>query len=489
MNLTDQTTILAMVAGLGIAWEGSKATGKNPLMILGAGVLLIFVAANHLFGTAPLMTSVPALLKDLGLGLLAGSAMMVWRKAAGHSFLVGGLVLLGMAGVGYGAWYLFQNTKQVLLELGPDDRITEVMPILVRYGVAYERAFPEVSLEEDENLAQYFLLSGTASVMEKVMRELRADRENVDHVEWNSEVTLEPEVPQTPLNQAGIQSNDPKANEQWALRAIYANEAFTILKNASPKRKAKIAILDTGVDSGHEDLKSVFHKSSGDKDLHGHGTHCAGIAGAATNNGLGVASLNWEGRFIEIRGYHALNGGGAGTNESIAQAMISAVEEGADILSMSLGGYSPTAPKVIRDAVQFALKRQVVVIAAAGNANDSARNHSPANINGVITVSAVDAAKKKASFSNTNNGLKRPIAAPGVDILSTKPGGMYMAHSGTSMATPLVAGLAGILRAFRPDLKPDELYQILQRTGQEVADSGKVGRVINAEAAIRVVLP
>lgn len=489
MNLTDQTSLLAIIAGLGIAWEGSKATGKNPLLILSAGILLIFVTAKHLFGDVALMLAVPALLKDLGLGLLAGGAMLVWRKATSRSFVLGGLALLGMAGTGYGVWYLFQNTEQILVELGPDDRITEIMPLLVRYGVSYERAFPEVSLDEDENLAQYYLLTGTASVMDKVLSGLRSDPENVDSAEWNNVVSLEPETPLEAMPNGGIQSNDPKAGEQWALKAIYANEAFVLLKSAQPKRKAIVAILDTGVDSGHEDLKSVFTKSPGDKDLHGHGTHCAGIAGATTNNGVGIASLNWEGRFIEIRGYHALNGGGSGTNESIAQAMISAVEEGADILSMSLGGYSPSAPKVIRDAVQFALKRQVVVIAAAGNSNDSAKNHSPANINGVITVSAVDAEKKKAGFSNTNHGLKRPIAAPGVDILSTKPGGMYMAHSGTSMATPLVAGLAGVLRSFRPELKPDELYQVLFRTGQNVPDTGKVGRVINAEAAIRVVLP
>jgi thermitase len=189
-----------------------------------------------------------------------------------------------------------------------------------------------------------------------------------------------------------------------------------------------------------------------------------------------------------VSGYRALGSDGLGSLESIAQSIIDATNDGADVLSMSLGGFSLTPPKVVKDAVNYALKRNVIVVAAAGNSNQDARNHMPSNIDGVITVSAVDQHGNKAGFSNINTGLKRPIAAPGVDILSLVPGNDYAPKSGTSMATPVVSGLIGVMRALNPDLTPDEAYQILLETGETLTDSDKVGRLVNANASIEAVL-
>ena len=201
---------------------------------------------------------------------------------------------------------------------------------------------------------------------------------------------------------------------------------------------------------------TVVSDGRGTDDCNGHGTHCAGIAGAATNNGLGIASYNWEGRFVTVRGYKALSDNSGGSAESVSEAIIAAARDRADVISLSLGGYAPTPPRAEVLAVEFAIKKGCIVVCAAGNSNEDAKLHAPANIPGVIVVSALDQGMRKASFSNTNTSLGLPIAAPGVDIFSLKPGTGYVGMSGTSMATPAVAGvLACVLehQSENPDAK------------------------------------
>jgi thermitase len=207
-----------------------------------------------------------------------------------------------------------------------------------------------------------------------------------------------------------------------------------------------------------------------------------------TNNGLGIASLNWEGRFVEVTAYRALDANGFGTIEQIAQGIIDAARDGADVVSLSLGDRSRAAPKVLSDAIAYARRRGAVVVAAAGNADADAAMHTPSNVDGVIAVAAVDASLRKARFSNVNTSLARPIAAPGVDILSLRTGGGYVPMSGTSMATPMVAGLVGVMRSIRPDLTGDEVYRILSETARDVPDAARTGRMIDAEAALRRVV-
>ena len=229
-------------------------------------------------------------------------------------------------------------------------------------------------------------------------------------------------------------------------------------------------------------------KTDGDYDLHSHGTHCAGLAGVATNNGIGTGSLNLDGEFITLTAYAALDDNGRGTDQRVSKAIIDAAESGADVISMSLGGFSPFGPpKAQVDAIKYARKLGAIVVVAAGNSNDDARKYSPANIKGVITVAAIDEKLNKAYFSNTNTKLKMPIAAPGVNILSSVPDSKYQAYNGTSMATPIVAGLLGMMKAFQPDLTTEQAYDILKSTGTKVNDSGKVGKVINPLEAIKQV--
>ena len=488
------TALLTAAAFLLIAWDASR-TNRNPLVAVSSLGLLSLALVLHLFSGKGLLDTAAVMAAEVGVGLLLAAGLSALRKTTARPFFALGLLTLGLAGLLQGGARFFgagHEEASLLLELGPDDQITELAPILDRFGVRYERAFPTVSLSMDEDLAQVFLLYGDPAVFEDLTRALEGDPENVDHVEVNRIVRLTPPDASNPAPAAGagaVLEDDPLVSKQWALDAIHAHEAHALLIDRKPVRKAVVAIVDTVVDAGHEEVEGVFRKSGVTRDGHGHGTHCAGIAGAVTNNGRGIASLNWEGRFVEITGYQVLNSSGMGTIEMIAQAVIDAANDGADVISMSLGDRSPTPPRTMVEAVHYAQKRGAVVVASAGNANQDAQFHMPSNIDGVITVSAVDEKLRKASFSNTNTSLKRPLAAPGVNILSLKPNDAYVSLSGTSMSTPMVSGLIGVMRAFNPALSAEEIYDILQQSGTDVADTPRVGRVINAEAALRAVLP
>ena len=467
---------------------------------------------TRLFSGAGVLPVVAGLFLDLGAGLVVAGAYLKLRNAEPRRFLLPAALSLFLASIAYiptvtqqilgrtgsdtapaGAPSDAHRTAsdRFLLELGPDDHISEVASILDRFGARAERAFPTVTLQDDEDLAQYYLVFSEPERRAALMEALRADRENVDNAELDVFVEAIPAIevrgglPELELTRAG--ANDPRLNQQWGLERTNAGELHERLRSFTPERTAVVAIVDTGVDEKHEDIRDSFDKSPGTGDRNGHGTHCAGVAGAATNNAVGIASYNWESRFVKIRSYKALADNGGGSAETVAQAIIDATRDGADVISLSLGSWSPVPPKVEVDAIEYALKNGVIVVAAAGNASSDAKEHSPANIDGVITVSAVDQSNRRASFSNRNTGLKRPIAAPGVGILSLKPGNQYVALNGTSMATPHVAGLLGVMRALNPDLSAGEAYELLRRTGEDGPDAAGVGRTVNAAAAVEAV--
>ena len=487
-----------LVFGRGIV-RRSKGRSFNPLP---AFLLLLVALAYQLFFPAQgILSRFAHLLTDFGAGMVIGALYLAVHRDRPKLFWVPGAMGLILGVFLYGFSFLLSlermcnrpDTVQLLVELGPDDHIDEIQNVLKKYGAEAERAFPNVDLDEDEDLAQYYVIFVDSAKRRPLELELNRDRENVDQVDLNHplELIAPQEAGLLRRPPAEYLANDPYLTDQWFAQALNYNGVYAFLRAHRPKQKVKLAIVDTGVDQGHEDIESVYRRSGGDgdKDQHSHGTHCAGLAGAATNNGKGVGSLNWDGEFVQISGYPALDAQGRGTDRKVAQAIIDAAEGGAQVISMSLGGFSPFgAPKAQRDAIKYARKLGAIVVVAAGNSNDDARKYSPANIDGVITVGAVDEQLRKATFSNTNTKLKRPIAAPGVNILSAIPGSKYQAYNGTSMATPLVSGLVGILKAYDPSLTTDQVYAILHETGTAAADTDKVGRVINPLGAIEAVV-
>ena len=487
------SSIFAILGCLLIAWDISKKN-KNPWTVIAGLTFLALMGFSRLVTSAGVLNLATGVFTDMAIGLWSGAGLLFLKKSKAKPFFILGILALGLAFLLGSLGRVFglstQHAETFLVELGPDDQIEEVMPALHAHGLTAEKAFPTVSLTMDRDLAQVYIVSGTRMNLSAAMEALRLDTENVDHVEWNDMVGLVTPVAATHslFQRDGILENDPLAPSQWALDAIQGHDAHAMLQDMEPVRKARVAILDTGVDGAHEDISGVFETTPGDTDKHGHGTHCAGIAGAATNNNLGMASLNWNGEYIDVLSYRALGADGMGSVEMIAQAIIDATNNNADVISMSLGGFALTPPKVVKDAVAYALKRNAIVVAAAGNSNQDAKNHMPSNIEGVITVSATDQQDNKAKFSNTNTSLSRPIAAPGVDIISLIPGQDYGAKSGTSMATPVVAGLLGVMRAVNPDITYEEAYRILHETGKTLSDSKKVGRLINARDALNAAM-
>jgi thermitase len=497
------STVLAIVALCLVAWAMESPSRRPALALPGLLILAVAIGTRLVSGHGVLLT-VGGVFLDLGAGLLCAGGYLKLREAEPRRFLLPAALSLFLAAAAHTPLLVSHLTSdhesspkteratgRFLLELGPDDDISEIAGVLTRYRARAERAFPRLTLDDDEDLAQYFLVYARDESLSDLMRVLKADAENVDNAEWDVDVQAIPAVEASSMPElelAGHVADDPQRNQQWGLERTQADALHERLRTMTPERSAVVAIIDTGVDSAHEDIRDSFDTSPGTGDRNGHGTHCAGIAGAATNNGLGIASYNWESRYVRIRSYKALGDNGGGSAETVAQAIIDAARDGADVISLSLGSWSPTPPKVEVDAVEFALKRGAIVVAAAGNAASDANQHAPANIEGVISVAAVDQNNRRASFSNRNTGLKRPIAAPGVGILSLKPGSRYVALNGTSMAAPHVAGLLGVMRSIDPELPADAAYEILDRTGNAGPDASSLGNTIDADGALELVV-
>ncbi len=209
---------------------------------------------------------------------------------------------------------------------------------------------------------------------------------------------------------------------------------------------ASVAILDTGIDTDHKDLADAIANKKdftgdGIEDANGHGTHCAGIIGARLNNigFVGVAPKS------ELLIGKVLANSGRGAYSWISEGIYWAVDNGANIISMSLGG--PSSDPEMYTAIQYALYNGVYVICAAGNEGSLYTNSIgyPGRYGGVITVASHDYNGNPSGFSS--KGGEVDVMAPGSDIWSTYKNGGYAELSGTSMATPFVAGLAALIVA------------------------------------------
>lgn len=272
-----------------------------------------------------------------------------------------------------------------------------------------------------------------------------------------------------------LNPNDPKFSSQWGLSKIQAPSAWdTSVGTTLPV----VAVIDSGVQYSHPDLQPNIWSNSGEipddgidndgngyvDDVNGynwvsknsnpdddnqHGTHVAGTIGAVGNNGFGVAGVNHT---VRIQCLKVLDDKGSGYTSDIASAVIYAASNGANVINMSLGGSSPD--EVFRAAIVEAGEKGVLVVVAAGNesSNNDTRPSYPANygLPNMISVAATDENDALADFSNYG-AAKVDIAAPGVRILSTVPNS-YASFSGTSMASPHVAGVAALIKAVNSSL-------------------------------------
>lgn len=379
---------------------------------------------------------------------------------------------------------------ELLIEIREGSQLADIQDFLKKYGLVALPAF-KANDTAATDLDDYFVVDLPAvQDFPKVKKELAA-LAAVEWLEENEQMSLSPMEmePMQPIPGAnkkfGI--NDPGLTNLWGFDAMKMDELYTILKDKKPAKRALIAILDTGVDANHEDLKANFTstKSGYDTDRAGHGTHCAGIAAAVSNNGVGVASFSQTNDFVQVTSVKVLSDGGSGTQQSIINGMLEAADRGADVLSLSLGGLSSDSrQRAYQKALEYANKKGCIVVVAAGNAKRNAKDFVPANVDGVITVSAVDTLLGRASFSNMVPDVKMGVAAPGVKIYSTMPGSVYATMNGTSMATPYVAGLLGLMKSLKPELTTKEAYDILNETGAETKNTKETGRLIQPGAAV-----
>jgi subtilisin family serine protease len=279
-----------------------------------------------------------------------------------------------------------------------------------------------------------------------------------------------------------------------------------------------VAVLDSGVDYTHEDLAgnmwvrpsemdpyhdeelgtvddlngyNAIDGNSDPMDENGHGTHCAGIIGAEGENDLGIAGVNWK---VQIMPLKFMNAGGFGTTKDAIEAINYVIERkkaGVNVRIISASWGSTQKSRALEDVIRKAYENDILFVAAAGNAstNNDRSPHYPSSydVPNVISVAALDRHDQLASFSNY--GAKSvAIAAPGKEILSTWLGNQYEEKSGTSMATPVISGVAALILAERPRMSIDDLRKrLMDSTDPIVALKGKTvsGGRINAQKALK----
>ena len=285
---------------------------------------------------------------------------------------------------------------------------------------------------------------------------------NVKYAELNGIATVSLDPNDTYDNTDKYASSKHGDMQQWAWGKIKAYDAWDKTTGSS---SVKVAVVDTGIDSSHPDLPTVtlrkdYYTTNNAEDDNGHGTHVAGTIGASTNNTEGIAGANWG---VELMAVKVLNANGSGSYANIANGILWAADpdgnpntaDGAKVINLSLGGtYDSTT---LRNAVATAWNKGAVLACAAGNSGSAQQNY-PAAYTNCIAVGATNENDQKASFSNSGKKWV-DIGAPGVRILSTTPNSPvtvalrgsedenYDSLNGTSMATPHVAGVAGLIWA------------------------------------------
>lgn len=277
--------------------------------------------------------------------------------------------------------------------------------------------------------------------------------------------------------------NDPMLSQLWGLTKSQAQQAWDV---TAGDPGVVVAVVDTGVDYDHPDLKGQVVKGpdtgnhdNDPMDDQGHGSHVAGTIAAVANNGVGVAGLAYKTKVLAVK---VLGSDGSGDTNSIVQGILKANELGARVINLSLGG--PQQSSAMKDAVDQVTAKGSLCVVAAGNEGTSTPDY-PAAYPNALAVGASDQSDKRASFSNYGSYVD--IAAPGVDILSSTEKS-YKKHSGTSMASPHVAAAAALLLAKNPNLSVQELRDALTTTGDAATGFGNSAvKRLNAAKALAAI--
>ncbi len=418
-----------------------------------------------------------------------------------------------------------EREPEVLVKFRSNVSLTEIKKIVARNNDRIEDILQQekgwFSIDDLDN-----------QDMEKVAAQYAQMSDYVEYAQPNYEIRLDDPTNYSPSDALqreiptnDVLPNDPMFKEQWALNNIgqsggKANaDVRAILAWAKNKgsKEVVVAVLDSGVDYTHTDLAAnmwirpdnvlqykdeelgtfndlhgfnAADNQSDPMDDNGHGTHCAGIIGAEGDNNEGIAGINWQ---VEIMPLKFMGRGGFGTTKDAIEAINYAIDRkqaGVNVRVINASWGSTMYSKALEDAIRAAGEAGILFVAAAGNdgtSNDRSP-HYPSNYDlpNVISVAALDRSDNLASFSNF--GVKTVhIAAPGKDILSTWLGDSYREASGTSMATPYVAGVAALILSSEPKLSVEKLKdRVLKSVDKLDTLNGKVesGGRINAAKAL-----
>lgn len=361
--------------------------------------------------------------------------------------------------------------------------------------------------------------------------------ENVDEANFNSMLAIDPDIEyiqKSTTYQLDFVPNDSLIADQWALQKIKAFDAWNITQGSD---SVLLAIIDTGIDYLHPDLRNKIYYNNGeigidnfgkDKktnnvdddrngfiddyqgwdftdrvgfpfdtsggdylnwdndpfDDHGHGTYISGIAGAETNNILGVAGAAPNIMMLNLR---AFDPGGYGEEDDVAAAILYAVQNGAKVINMSFGDNSFSL--ILRDVIRYAYSRNVVLVASAGNSGSSAP-HYPSGYSEVISVG--NSTDQDFVSSNSNYGSTIDLVAPGSSIVTTAKKYNYASISGTSASAPYVSASAALVLSLQ-NFSNEEVKQILKSTSDDIGETGwdirsGAGR-LNLNTALNVLAP
>lgn len=391
---------------------------------------------------------------------------------------------------------------ELLVRFRRNASATDVDALLLAQGAQRGGRLRGQSGIERLSLSPGFDLAAVASA-------LRANR-LVDFAEPNYLITADEITP-----------NDPRFPEQWALKNtgttggqfgsdINASQAWGVTTGT---RRTVIAIIDSGIDFSHPDLRNnewnnILEQGNNQdddsngfaddlhgwdfvantaeiKDEQGHGTAVAGVIAARGNNITGISGVMWRASLLSLR---VLDQTGTGDIAGAVEAIDYAVQNGAQVINCSWG--TGDASVALREAIERASQRGVVIVASAGNGGRDieTQSHYPASfdLNNLISVASTDSSDLPTPFSNWG-AIHVAVAAPGKDILTTKMGGDYQMISGSSVSAPFVAGVVGLIKTLRPWLNADRTREmILQGARRVPALTGKVasGGVINAAGAL-----
>lgn len=317
--------------------------------------------------------------------------------------------------------------------------------LISRHGARLRRRMEKLNLS---------VIEVPAGSEEAIMQSLRASGQ-VTEVEYDHYAKL------------AATANDPYLTSQWYLTKIQATSAWGVSVGSG----TPIAVLDTGVDATHPDLAgrvmtgwNFVSNTNNTQDTMGHGTAVAGVFGAISNNGVGVSGITWTNPVLPLVVVDSTN---YASYSNIAAAIEYAADHGAKVINVSIGGTSPSS--ALQAAVDYAWNAGAIVVAAAMNNSSSTPNY-PAACNNAVAVAATDENDNLASFSDFGSWIT--VSAPGNNIETTMVGGGYGLWWGTSLATPVVSGVAALALAANPSLTPQALVTLLKNNADDLGSPG-----------------